>query len=353
VPNPPLNARLVSENDPDRTAAPAREASWREQLLPRLGSASASIVIHAVLILMAAMVTWAATVVNDDLLPEFKATVVSDTPVGGGGGFRFPGRARLDRPDAANAAFESDTIEDLSSLLAEDGGLRLSPMDTSASGIESVEVGDWGRSDVVGTGTSGGFGAGGFGSGLGEGSQAGGGPVGSLWGVGEGQRADSIVYVMDRSGSMADTFHLLQRELMRAIGSLDETQYFSVLWFNEGKAEEMSSRLIPANIANKRRAFEIIKRIVPSGQTEPLDAIRRGLGYNPDVMFLLSDGDFGEDNEVILRTIRLRNRKERTIINTILFVYDTMGEGERILRSIAEENGGTYKHVTQQDILGY
>ncbi len=159
------------------------------------------------------------------------------------------------------------------------------------------------------------------------------------------------MYVLDRSGSMSSTFDLLARELKRAVGSLEPDQLFNVIWFNEGRAAEWSARLREATLENKRDAFAEIGRIVPEGQTEPTDAIRRGLGYRPDVLFLLSDGDFGEENQSIIRLIADKNRDKRTIVNTILFVDDSMGDGERVLRAIAEMNRGTYKHVTEEDIL--
>jgi len=33
---------------------------------------------------------------------------------------------------------------------------------------------------------------------------------------------------------MGDTFELLQRELLKAIGPLQDDQLFTVIWFNEG-----------------------------------------------------------------------------------------------------------------------
>lgn len=314
-----------------------------------MGPVGISLVCHVFLVGVFALATWAVGTADEPVFTEYKAMVVAQHK---GEAYRFPGRANADRPDSARAAHEAETIEDLSALLGKEAAFKLAPADSGGSGLEDVAFRELGRSDVLGTGTGGGVGAGGLGSGLGDRNRAGGGPVGTLWGVGEGQRARSIVYVMDRSGSMGDAFVLLQRELLRAIGSLQDDQLFNVIWFNEGPGEELSKRLMAATIPNKRKAFKAIKRIVPSGQTEPVDAIRKGLGYRPDVLFLLSDGDFGKDNRDIFRVIRKKNAKRAVIINTILFVYDVMGEGERVLREIAEENGGTFKHVTEQDLEG-
>lgn len=318
-----------------------------------LGPAGVSVACHGLVILVLALVTWAVGSAGEPILTEYRARIVNE-PIAGGpaGGFRFPGRANIDRPDSAQAGHDADTIQDLASLLSQEQAFKLTPADSGGSGLESLTLGELNRGDVLGIGTGGGIGSGGLGSGLGDRDLAGGGPVGSLWGVGKGQHARSIVYVMDRSGSMGDTFELLQRELLRAIGSLEDEQLFNVIWFNEGPGAELSKRLLAATLKNKRRAFGEIKRIFPSGQTEPIDALRKGLSYRPDVLFLLSDGDFGEDNERIMKIISKKNKDRATVINTILFVYDTMGDGERVLRAIAEANGGTFKHVTEQDLRG-
>lgn len=331
----------VSEDAYQESASVARigVSTW--------GSLGLSVVSHGIVALLFGLITWAVGTAVQAEPPEIHAQIVPGETPAGSGGFRFPGNALIDRPDSAKAAGSpapASTLKDLIARQSPPDGAALSPAGMTLSQIASRPIS---RTDLAGTGQGG---SGGRGTGLGDRDLAGGGPVGSLWGVGEGQKARSIVYVMDRSGSMADTFRLLQRELMQAIGSLERDQMFNVIWFNEGTATLMFTKMMPATLENKRKVFDAIGTIVPSGQTEPLDAIVKGLDYEPDVLFLLSDGDFGEQNRRITRTIGRKNKKGATIINTILFVYDTMGDGERVLRSIAEENGGVYKHVRQEDL---
>jgi hypothetical protein len=311
-----------------------------------LGPASLSLACHAVFVFLLTLTGWAVGGVGQDAPTEFTASVVANIEgIESSSGFQFPGSANIDRPDSPD---EGASIGDLAALLAKDDALKLPPVDSSESELGALSVKELSRSDVVGAGMSR---SGGMNSVLGERDLAGGGPVGSLWGVGKGQRAQSIVYVLDRSGSMSSTFDLLARELKRAVGTLEPDQLFNVIWFNEGPAAVWSTHLREATLENKRAAFAEIGRIVPDGQTEPANAIRKGLAYDPDVLFLLSDGDFGEENQNIIRLIADRNRDKRTIINTILFVDDSMGDGERVLRTIAEMNRGTYKHVTEEEIL--
>ncbi len=333
---------------------PSPVPSHRRRLAHYLGAAGISLGCHLLLVCVLALAATYAVVKPGSSEPfptEFKAKIVTDSRKEERvGGFRFPGRAMKDRPDSARATRDSDSIRDLAALLEADSPLKPTPIGRGGSGLNRMTVSELGRSDVVGIGSGGGFGHGGLGSGLGNRDLAGGGPVGTLWGVGEGQLARSVVYVMDRSGSMGETFSLLQRELMRAIGSLNDDQTFNVIWFNEGPATQLAEEMLPATIGNKREAFRAIKRIFPTGQTQPVDAVRLGLTHKPDVLFLLSDGDFGENNQQVVKMINQKNKRKATMINTILFVYDAGGDGERVLRAIAEANKGIFKHVTEADV---
>lgn len=301
---------------------------------------------------MLSFITWAVGVGSAGIPGDFTAQLVNAENTSHQGGFKFTGDADVDQPDSSES---SDRIRDLASLLADEGSVQMSAVDLGNAGLHDVKVESLQRSDVVGTQLFGGGQGGDGGSGLGEGSMAGGGPVGSLWGVGAGQRADTVVYVMDRSGSMLETFGILKLELKKAIGELSEDQRFNVLWFSDEKKPQMwAPSLRRATIENKRDAFEAIDAVIPEGQTNPIPAIQKALSFRPipDVMFLLSDGDFNLQNDEVLKAIRAKNRNQRTIINTILFIEDIYVTGENVLEIIARENRGTYKHVTQEDIYG-
>ncbi len=315
-----------------------------------LGSAAVSVACHLCVLCLFGLVTWAVGAASESPSGEFHAALIAESAdESKGGGFQFPGDAFIDRPDAPSDGNKDRALGDLTQQLTAGKAPQPRVLAMAGSELETLASQSLRRDDVVGLRAGEGEGSG---SGLGDRNLAGGGPVGSLWGVGQGQQAASIVYVLDRSGSMSECFNLLQRELLQAIGSLGPDQRFNVFWFNEGKATEVFPKLSPATIANKRRVFESVKQVYPEGSTEPVDAIRRGLSCKPDVLFLLSDGDFGEQNKKIIATIDRLNKRRQTVINTILFVYDTMGEGERVLRAIAKANGGTYKHVTEEEVRG-
>src|SRR5262245_55275531 len=75
-----------------------------------VGSAGVSLVVHAVMVLLLGLATWAIGGSADSSNREFQVHVVSATesPVQGGG-FQFPGYAYIDRPDSAKAAEFKDS----------------------------------------------------------------------------------------------------------------------------------------------------------------------------------------------------------------------------------------------------
>ncbi|MCZ6698534.1 MAG: hypothetical protein O7D94_06360, partial [Planctomycetota bacterium] len=323
------------------------------------GSAGISVAIHVLIVVLLAFTTWAVGANREPVTTEYRAKIVGEPKtLGDAGGFRFSGDARLDIPHSADSDLRpSKPLQDLASLLASDEPIDIPSIQSGGFGPALTAGGELSRSDVIGIGTGGGAGSGA--GGLGRRSVAGGGPVGSMWGVGEGQRARSVVYVLDRSGSMVEMFPLLKRELKRSIGSLEDDQRFNVIWFAAGNYVELSQKLLPATFANKRRAFDDINQpIEPAGHTDPTGALRRAFGYKPDVLFLVSDADFAPNNDLVVRTIKERNRRKKTAVNTILMVYDRGGGGQRVeeaiafLQSIAEDNNGSYKRVTESDAAG-
>ena len=165
----------------------------------------------------------------------------------------------------------------------------------------------------------------------------GGGPKATFFGQrGRGQR---IIYVIDRSGSMADSFDFLRKELKRSISELHHSQKFHVILFNDGFVEMSTERLVPAIGVNKRRCFQFLDQIHPGGMTDPIPAMKQAFRKKPDLIFFLTDGEF---SDALLGELRNWNRKEKVKIFTLAYVY---ASGSKLLKKIAAEHGGTYTFV--------
>ena len=163
--------------------------------------------------------------------------------------------------------------------------------------------------------------------------------------------ARSVAFLCDASGSMLAKFASLRLELSRAVQSLKPSQSFAITFFGDKQYQSLNPQLLIANPENKVRALNFLEDVVARGPTEPLPALELAFKQKPQLIFLLTDGDF-PDNDAVLSRIRQLNRDRAVKINTIAFVNegDTDTEFIHLLKQIADENGGTYRHVTQDDL---
>jgi hypothetical protein len=115
------------------------------------------------------------------------------------------------------------------------------------------------------------------------------------------RRAESVVYVVDASGAMVSSLKFILAELERSVRGLSSAQKFAVVLFRErpdtGSHYEIfvppgfdpgSVRLVAANAANKEALARWLSTVHPAGRSNPLDGLRCGLAFKPDVVFLLS-----------------------------------------------------------------
>ena len=155
----------------------------------------------------------------------------------------------------------------------------------------------------------------------------------------------SVVYVIDRSGSMTDSINYVKKELKLSISQLDEDSQFHVIFYSSGPPVEMPTRrLVNATERNKQLAFEFVNGVIAQGETDPSKALERAYSSKPEVIYLLTDGEF--DRQIIDLVKRL-NTGKKVVVHTIGFLYKT---GEEILKKIASDNGGTYKFVSEADL---
>ncbi|MCE5328330.1 MAG: VWA domain-containing protein [Planctomycetaceae bacterium] len=173
---------------------------------------------------------------------------------------------------------------------------------------------------------------------------------------GSGGNAHHIVYVIDRSGSMSDSFDLVKRECAASMGRLQSSQDFHIILFAEGAPlEPPSKKLVSATEASKLEAVKFLKEVQAQAQTDPIPALKRAFAVlaaaNPKLegklLFLLTDGVF-PDNEKALATIRALNIRRDVHVNTFLYGNKPPVAVE-VLQTIAKENGGKYKFISGQE----
>jgi hypothetical protein len=189
------------------------------------------------------------------------------------------------------------------------------------------------------------------------------GPRSKIFGHGSNMR--SIIYICDASGSMVGQGEdVLRAELKKAIANLSPVQQFNVLFFHEGDAgayQEISDGLLMGTPHNKAAAFDFVDNLVFAKANNPIAALEEAFRQRPQLIFLLSHGDFNNqynttNNAEVLDKIRQLNSEKTVHINTILLLGDKDKQVaerksfEEMMQKIAQENGGVYNKYYSDDL---
>jgi uncharacterized protein with von Willebrand factor type A (vWA) domain len=137
----------------------------------------------------------------------------------------------------------------------------------------------------------------------------------------------------------------------RAVGELKPTQYFNVVVMKEGVdgGTLFSKGCVAATDVNKTAFYAFMKRTEPHGDSDPIPALRFAFTQAPEEIYFVTDGDFPNNNKVIAEVARL-NASKRTKIHTIAFV-ERGTEYERALKAISDQSGGTFRAITDVDVM--
>ncbi len=181
-----------------------------------------------------------------------------------------------------------------------------------------------------------------------------------------GERARSIVYVVDASGPMVTSLPWVLSEVQRSVGALAPTQRFSVVLFRDlsntiaaggsatpeqraARAVALDAQLLDATARQRERLATWLGQVTPGGRSCPLDGLRAALAMKPQIVFLLSrsiarsgGGEWGQGLEATLAELDRLNPRDpgtgqrRAVIKTIQFLEpDPTG----IMAAIGREHG--------------
>lgn len=190
------------------------------------------------------------------------------------------------------------------------------------------------------------------------------GPRSKLFGHGGNVR--SIVYVCDASGSMVGQGDdALKTELKKDIANLSPVQEFNILIFHETRTglnyQALADKLLMATPSSKATAFEFIDNLPFSSVNNPIPALEEAFREQPQLIFLLSHGDFNNrynttNNQEVLDRIAQLNQEKKTHVNTRLLLGERRKEVldrrdlEEIMQKIAHDNGGEYQKFYSDDL---
>ncbi|MDP6546094.1 MAG: VWA domain-containing protein [Phycisphaerae bacterium] len=183
---------------------------------------------------------------------------------------------------------------------------------------------------------------------------SGAGPRAGMYGT--GGNAHHIVYLIDRSGSMFDTFDAVKREIAKSVGELQPVQDFHVIMFSDGEPKEKKPMaLTPPTEKYKLALGRFLESIKAERTTNPIKGINRAFDVlakadrrRPGkLIYMLTDGAF-PDNDAVFAAIKAKNSRRTVLINTFLYGWKPP-IAEEVMSRIARENGGRYRYVSPDE----
>lgn len=183
------------------------------------------------------------------------------------------------------------------------------------------------------------------------------GPVGSASLFGIQSPGNKFVYVFDRSGSMGGVgrtpLAYAKRELISSLQSLDKTQQFQIIFYNDRPTlfhpSGQPGRLSFATEENKARAIRFIQSITADGGTQHDAALLMAIQLRPDVIFFLTDAD--EPRLSDARLEQIHQRANGIVIHAIEFGIGPRVGSENFLSRLARQNGGQYVYIDITQVL--
>jgi len=130
-------------------------------------------------------------------------------------------------------------------------------------------------------------------------------------------------------------------------GNAYPTQRFHIVLARPRHVEEFSPRrLVPAIARYKKEAMaflDTVERIPKPGKADPIEAMKRAFAVRPELIYLLSDGDYPDIADDLERELDRLNADRAVCITAIGF--DPSPDPRALLERIARRHGGHFRVV--------
>jgi hypothetical protein len=162
--------------------------------------------------------------------------------------------------------------------------------------------------------------------------------------------------VADASNSMKGaSLDQLKQEIMRTLNDLDPSSQFYVIFFNATDHPMHYPSWLDASKKNVDDVRPWVENMTTQLRTLPNSAFDRAfkLDPKPDVVFFMTDG-FLQGPDPIKHLNALNAAGPKVVVHTIMFTKKRAVENKNLgratsqLRAMAEQNGGTFRHVNQK-----
>ena len=166
-----------------------------------------------------------------------------------------------------------------------------------------------------------------------------------------GQGAN-FIFIVDCSGSMGDfgRWKQAKKELKNSINGLNDGQKFLILLYNQGFiAMNKELKLVHSTSRERRKALRWLSRNRPDSLTYCAEALQQALALRPDAVFLLSDGEFNDRDDVFIVLEEMNDKARLQRLNRQQTPVHTVALGSHLgkltMEQIASENSGVFRLV--------
>ncbi len=162
---------------------------------------------------------------------------------------------------------------------------------------------------------------------------------------------ESVVFLLDHSGSMMDTFDFLRTELKNRIEKFAPIQKFNIVMFSESAQTLGDEKLLNAYKKTKLDMSARIDALRAQGRNDDMlipfqRGFEKAFAMKPTVIYFLTDGNF---DPALVDVVAKLNQDHSVKISTIAYV-NISPEAAKNLAKIAHDNGGKYRFVSEKDL---
>lgn len=151
--------------------------------------------------------------------------------------------------------------------------------------------------------------------------------------------------IADRSGSMqrGGKIEYLTAEILKTVGGLRGSARFYIILFNQSAESIPSDHWLGGKPQDVVMTERWLTTIHATGETDPVPAFQMAFKMKPrpDAIFFMTDGIFSPAAGPIVNS--LNNGRRKVPIHAISFLDQG---AEAILRRMASQSGGSYRHVS-------
>ena len=171
--------------------------------------------------------------------------------------------------------------------------------------------------------------------------------------VGDAEKTGSVIFLCGSFPAAPPKASGPKSELRKAVLGLKPEQSFDVVFVadHDSLSAFPGGVLVSASRDHKRSALRFIDNITFPDAPDPLPALEKAFAAGPATLYVFTDGNLPHADKIAQR-LRELNAAGRVRVNPVVLQTGRPEDPGSIdvLKHIAADNGGKYRHATEREI---